>query len=216
MSMSEFFNYDKSSHVVETPPGDAASKPDATLLDGEQKPELNPMGAPQQNVKPGFIESTPQAVREARATAEHNPYLATQLDEAGKHVEALADGSDADPLDKDAVALHQANVRELSTIVLTDFGGSPNDAQLLSSEVARYQKLSPEEQAAEQNSSLDLLKRNRPETWQSDLKLARAFVARDARVFNFLRDSGLGNSYAITTRIIELARASAVRGGPKK
>lgn len=215
--MSETFEYSNSPGMVSTDtpkPGETKPADGASTMPQETQP--NPMGAPQQNVKPSYIESTPQAVREFRAVVEHNPYLATQLDEAGKHVSSIADGFDADPLDSEAVAQHQANVRELSTIVLTDFGGSTNDAQLLSSEVQRYGRMTPEDRAAEADSSLDLLKRNRPETWQNDLKLARDFVKRDPRVFNFLRDTGLGNSYALTQRIIELARAHALRGGPKK
>lgn len=214
--MSDTFEYSNSPGMVstDTPKPDAAKPADGASTT-PQETQPNPMGA-QQSAKPEFIESTPQAVRDARATAEHNPYLATQLDEAGKHFVDIADGAGADPLNAEAVKAHADNVRELGTIVLVDMGGAPADAQLLSSEVARYEKLSPEDRAAEQNSSLDLLKRNRPETWQSDLALARKFIARDARVLNFLRDTGLGNSYALTQRIIELARAHALRGGPKK
>jgi hypothetical protein len=198
-----------------TKPGE--TKSDVTLLDGEQqKPEPNPMGTPPQNVKPGFIESTPQAVREARGTAEHNPYLATQLDEAGKHVSSIADGADADPLNTEALQVHADNVRELSTIVLTDFGGSTNDAQLLAAETRRFSDFTPEQHEEAKENALTQFKGARPDTWPQDLKLVRDFIARDPRVVQYLSSSGVGNSLPLALRILELARASLIKGPSKK
>lgn len=215
--MADEFMYENSNMATESTPDankldDNKSSESQTLLGERQRPQPNPSDVN----KPAFIDSTPPEVREARAVAEYNPYLKTQIDEAGKHVSSIADGADHDPLDKEAAALHEANTRELGTILIADMGGSPNDAQLLASEVTRYGQLSEDERAAEASTVLDTLKRNRPDTWQNDLKLARAFVARDPRVFKFLQETGLGNSYALTQRIIELARAAAVRGPNKK
>jgi hypothetical protein len=214
MSMSDTFEY-SSSNMAETPP---AAKPDATLLAGEPAPEqkLNPMGTPPQNVKPAFIDSTPPEVREARGAAGHNPYLATQLDEAGKHVSSIADGADADPLDAEAVKAHADNVRELSTIVLTDFGGSTNDAQLLAAETRRFSDFTPEQHEEAKANALTQFKGARPDTWQSDLKMVREYIARDPRVVKFLSESGVGNSLPLTLRILELARASLIKGPSKK
>jgi hypothetical protein len=218
--MSEFFSYPNSPGMADKPAGDVDNK---TLLDGsagaagkQTPPELNPMGTPQQNVKPGFIESTPQSVRAVRGTAEHNPYLSSQLDEAGKHVRSIADGADADPLDAEAVKAHADNVRELSTIVLTDFGGSTNDAQLLAAETRRFSAFTPEQHAEATADALTQFKGARPDTWQGDLKLVREYIARDPRVVKFLSESGVGNSVPLTLRILELARASLIKGPSKK
>jgi hypothetical protein len=214
--MSEFFSYPNSPGMVPAEP--VAAKPadgaSTTQLSDEQKP--NPMGAPQQNVKPSYIESTPQAVREARATAEHNPYLSSQLDETGKQLNDMADGAGADPLNAEMVKAHADNVRELSTIVLTDFGGSTNDAQLLAAETRRFAGLTAEEHEQAKSNALMQFQKARPDSWPSDLKMVREFVARDPRVVKFLSESGVGNSVPLTLRILELARAAATRGAGKK
>lgn len=221
MSDEIIFNYDKSNLADQQPAKDDA---DSTLLGGakggedESPPkENNPMGDGTPTAKPSFLSegenATPPSVRQARETAEHNPYLATQLAEAGKHLADIADGADADLLDSKAQAAHQANTRELATIVLVDFGGSPTDAQLLRDEVKRFENFTAEEHEAAQRETTEALQRALGDDFHASLKLMRDFVSRDPRVVRFLLETGTGNSLPLARRILEMARAHALRGG---
>ena len=53
---------------------------------------------------------------------------------------------------------------------------------------------------------------NTPQVSAADLELARAFVARDPRVFDLLDRTGLGNHPRVLLHVTHLAREHALRG----
>ena len=176
---------------------------------GDDNPaKINPRGN-EKALKPSTIniESTPSHIRDARENATHNMFFKTQLEESAKHLSSIVD--EVDPLDTEAIANRQNYLNELSTIIISDMNGGPNDAQLLVLEIKRFQRMDDKEYAAEAKATRRALTQR--DGGLNDLKLVRKFIAKDPRVQKFLNDTGLGNSQKVTERIIELARANAIR-----
>ena len=91
--------------------------------------------------------------------------------------------------------------------VAADYQVDATDASELVSMMRQLPQVSEDDRAKWHADSVAL---NIP---REDLERARAFVARDPRVFDLLERSGLGNHPRVVQRVVHLAREHAIRGG---
>ena len=93
--------------------------------------------------------------------------------------------------------------------VAADYHVDATDASELVSMMRQLPNVSEDDRGKWRADSLAL---NIP---REDLDRARAFVARDPRVFDLLERSGLGNHPRVIQRVVHLAREHAIRKGGK-
>jgi hypothetical protein len=89
--------------------------------------------------------------------------------------------------------------------VAADMGLDNNDAGELLSMMRQLPNVTEDDRAKWHADSVAL------KIAPADLARARAFVARDPRVFDLLDRSGLGNHPAVVKRVVHLAREHAIR-----